>query len=216
MISTVDCRYPLREEIANVVTHSIGMLLSIAGLCLMVVYAAMQREAPHVVGASIFGGAMVVLYGASTLYHTFQNPAAKRIFRILDHACIYLLIAGTYTPFTLIVMPVGWGWSLFGVVWGLALAGIVFKIFCIGRLEVLCVGVYIGMGWIGIVAVKPLLEALSWGGVAWLTAGGLMYTLGVIFYAWNRLPYNHAIWHLFVMAGTFCHFVTVYWYVLPA
>lgn len=205
----------VKEEIANAVTHSLGMLLSIAGLCLMVVYAAMHREASHVVSASVFGGAMVVLYGASTLYHSFQHPTLKHILRIVDHACIYLLIAGTYTPFTLVVLPVGWGWSIFGVIWGLALAGILFKVLCIGRLEVLCVAVYIGMGWLGILAIKPLLDALPLAGIAWLTTGGLMYTFGVGFYAWERLPYNHAIWHLFVMAGTFCHFVTVYWFVLP-
>lgn len=216
MSHTVHCRYNFREELANVLTHSLGMLLSIAALCLMVVYAAMYREASHVVGASIFGSAMVVLYGASTLYHTFQHPLAKRIFRILDHASIYLLIAGTYTPFTLVVLPVAWGWSIFGVIWGLALAGVLFKIFCIGRLEILCVVVYIGMGWLGIIALKPLLAALPLAGIFWLTAGGISYTFGVIFYAWHRLPYNHAVWHLFVMAGTFCHFVTVYWFVLPA
>ena len=211
MAAEVNARYTLREELANVLTHSLGMLLSIAGLCLMVVYAAMYRDATHVVGASVFGGTMVVLYGASTLYHTFQ----QRIFRILDHVSIYLLIAGTYTPFTLVVLPVGWGWSIFGVIWGLALAGIIFKILCIERLEVLCVAVYLGMGWLGIIALKPMLEALPLAGLLWLAAGGLMYTFGVIFYSWHRLPYNHAIWHLFVMAGTFCHFVTVYWFVLP-
>ncbi len=212
MSQTVECRYSYREEVANVATHSVGVLLSIAALSLMVVYAAAHRETPHIVGASVFGGAMVALYGASTLYHTFQ----QRIFRILDHVSIYLLIAGTYTPFTLVVLPGGWGWSIFGVIWGLALAGIVFKVLCIEKLEVLCVAVYLGMGWLGIIAIKPMLEALPGTGLLWLAAGGLSYTFGVIFYAWNRLPYNHAIWHLFVMAGTACHFVTVYWYVLPS
>jgi hemolysin III len=207
--------YTFREEVANALTHSVGAVLSVAALCVMVVYAVTHRDAPHVVGASVFGGTMVLLYGASTLYHSFQHPTAKQIFRILDHSCIYLLIAGTYTPFTLLVMPVAWGWSLFGVVWGLAVAGIIFKIFCIERLELLCVGVYLGMGWLGIIAAKPLLEVLPLAGILWTAGGGLMYTFGVIFYAWERLPFNHAVWHLFVMAGTFCHFVAIYWYVLP-
>lgn len=205
----------LKEEIANSITHGIGAVLSIAGLSVLVVLASLHGDAWRVVSFSVFGATLVLLYLASTFYHSFQNPRVKRLFRILDHSAIYLLIAGSYTPFTLVSMRGPWGWSLFGVIWGLALLGIVFKAFFVERFAVLSTIIYIGMGWVMVIAVKPAILAISFYGIIWLLAGGLFYTLGVIFFAWGKLPFNHAIWHLFVLGGSTCHFIAVLYYVLP-
>lgn len=207
--------YSKGEEIANSITHGLGVLLSIAGLIVLIVYAAIDGTAVHVVSASIFGATLILLYTASTLYHSFQSPRVKRVMRILDHSGIYLLIAGTYTPFTLISLNGAWGWSLFGVVWGLALAGVIFKIFFTGRFNAVSTVIYLGMGWIAVVAIKPMLELIPAGGLWWLLAGGLAYSFGVIFYAWKKLPYAHAVWHLFVLGGSICHFFAVLLYVIP-
>lgn len=208
-------RYSPRDEVANTATHGLGMALSIAGLCVMVVYASLQGGAYRIVGASIFGASMVALYLSSTLYHVSRRPRLKQVFRVLDHSAIYLLIAGSYTPFTLISLRGGWGWSLFGVIWGLAVCGVFLKIFFVGRFQALSVAVYLAMGWLAIIAFKPVLAALPTVGFLWLAAGGIMYTVGVVFYAWRQMPYHHAVWHLFVLAGTACHFVSVFFYVLP-
>jgi hemolysin III len=209
--------YTLGEEIAHSVTHGIGVLLSIAGLAVLVAFAALRGDAWHIVGCSIFGATLVLAYTASTVYHaipgTFQR--AKKVLRVLDHAAIYLLIAGTYTPFTLVNLRGPWGWTLFGVVWGMAVAGIVFKATLIGRLRVLSVAFYVVMGWLVLIAARPLGRAVGLGGLVLLIAGGVVYTLGVAFYAWKRLPYHHAIWHGFVLAGSTLHFFAVLFYVVP-
>jgi hemolysin III len=203
------------EEIANAVTHGIGALLSVAGLAVMVSYATTLGDAYRIVGAAVFGITMVLLYLASTIYHSVHGAQIKPLLRKIDHASIYLLIAGTYTPFTLVSLPGAWGWSLFGIVWGLAVFGVAFKLLFIHKFEFASVLVYLLMGWLGAVAVKPIIANLSTDGLVWVAAGGLFYTGGVLFYMWRRLPYHHAIWHCFVMGGTFCHFFAVHMYVLP-
>lgn len=199
----------LGEEIANSITHGVGAALSVAGLVVMVVVAALRGTSSHVVACAVYGASLVLLYLCSTLYHALTNGRAKRLFRILDHSSIYVLIAGTYTPFTLVTLRGAWGWALFGVVWTLAVMGIVFKCFFTGRLHILSTAVYILMGWIAVVATRPLLQTLPWQGFLWLLAGGLFYTAGVAFFAWRR-KYSHTIWHLFVLAGSVCHFFAVY------
>jgi len=204
------------EELANTLTHGLGVGLSIAGLVMLVVRAALHGTAWEVVSFSIFGSTLILLYLASTLYHGFRSPRIKSIFRILDHSAIYLLIAGTYTPFLLVTLRGPWGWSLFGTIWGLALAGIAFKVTFGPRYELLSTVFYLLMGWVVLIALKPLIAALSVGGMVWLAAGGLAYSLGVIFYAWEKLPFNHAIWHGFVLAGSVFHFLAVYLHLTPA
>lgn len=204
-----------REEPVNAVTHGIGAVLSVVGLVVLVVFAALEGGAGRVIGASLFGASMVLLYTASTCYHASRCPRMKRRLRRLDHAAIYVLIAGTYTPFTLVNLRGGWGWTLFGIVWGCAAVGIVVKIFYTGRFDVISTLAYVAMGWLVLIAVKPTIAAIDAMGLAWLAAGGLAYTGGVLFYALNRIPYNHAIWHLFVLAGSVCHFYAVLQYVKP-
>lgn len=200
----------LREEIANSLTHGLGIALAVVGLVLIVIFVAGSHDVWRIVSCSIYGVTLVMLYSASTLYHSFRNPRVKRWFRILDHACIYLLIAGTYTPFTLVTLRGPWGWSLFGVVWGLALCGLVFKLLFIDRFPIVSVTVYLLMGWMAVVAIKPMVDRLPATGLLWLVAGGLLYTIGVIFYAnGNRIRYGHAIWHVFVLGGSICHYIAV-------
>lgn len=201
------------EEIANSATHGVGAALSVAGLVVLVVIAALRGTALQVLACAVYGATLVLLYLSSTLYHALTNGRAKRVFRILDHASIYLLIAGTYTPFTLVALRGAWGWSLFGVVWALAVAGVVLKCFFTGRFHALSTTVYVLMGWLAVVAIRPLLGAIPWSGFLWLLAGGLLYTLGVVFFA-SRRRYAHAVWHLFVLAGSACHFLAVYRYIL--
>lgn len=208
-------RYTQREEYANIATHGIGALLSIVALVVMVVYATRYGNPYHIVSVSIFGATLILLYLMSTLYHTFRDPKIKHVFRVFDHSCIYLLIAGSYTPFTLVTLRGGWGWTLFGLTWGLALCGVVFKIFFTKRFNLLSTLMYIALGWTAIIAIKPVIENVPVWGITWLVSGGLLYTFGTIFYLWRRIPYHHAIWHLFVMAGSFCHFLAVFYYVLP-
>ncbi len=203
------------EEVANALTHGAGFGLSIAALTVMVVESSLHGDATRIVSVSIFGASMVLMYLFSTLYHAFQRPSVKRLFRVFDHLCIYLLIAGTYTPFTLVGIQGGWGWSLFGVIWGLALAGVIFKIFFIGKLRVLSVIAYVAMGWLCIIAMPRIIDVLSSPALFWVVAGGVLYTLGIFFYAWQKLPYHHAIWHLFVLAGTTCHFLSIHFYIVP-
>jgi len=209
--------YTVGEEIAHAVTHGIGVLLSIAGLAVLVAFASLKGGPWHVVSCAIFGATLVLTYTASTVYHAVPatHERTKRILRILDHSAIYLLIAGTYTPFTLVSLRGAWGWSLFGVVWGLAVLGIVLKATLMGRLRVLSVVFYVAMGWIVVIAARPLLTSLEPGGVALLALGGLTYTVGVAFYAWRRLPYGHAVWHGFVLGGSTLHFFAVLFYVVP-
>lgn len=201
-----------REELANTLTHGLGVILSIAGLVILVVYASIEGGPSRIVASALFGASMVLLYTISTCYHACRCPKRKRLLRRLDHAAIYVLIAGSYTPFTLLNLRGGWGWSLFGVVWGIAVVGIAFKAFFTGRFEMVSTAAYIAMGWLVLIAAKPVFSSIEPGGLAWLTAGGLAYTGGVAFYALNRMPYNHAVWHLFVLAGSVCHFFAVLHY----
>lgn len=207
-------RLPFEERV-NAATHAIGALLSLVALGLLLLQAQSLGGVGRVVSVGVFGLSMVLLYSASTWYHSVLDPRWKRWLRVFDHACIYLLIAGTYTPFTLIGLRGSWGWTLFGIVWGLALAGVVLKVFFVGRWPWLSTAVYLAMGWLAVIATGPVVAALPPGGLLWLIAGGLAYTSGVLFYVWKSLPYHHAIWHCFVLAGTACHFVAVYVYVLP-
>jgi hemolysin III len=198
----------LGEEIANSISHGVGFLAAVALLPVLVI-SALSDGATAVVGAAIFGATMAVLYLTSTLYHAMAPSRAKRVFQVLDHAAIYLLIAGTYTPFTLGVLRGPWGWTLFGVIWGLAAIGIFLKSIRGIRYPRLSTAVYIAMGWLVIVAVKPLWSSVPGWGLFWLFAGGVAYTAGVAFYAANRMRYAHFAWHLFVLTGTGCHFVAV-------
>ena len=203
--------YTVGEEIAHALTHGLGVVLAIAGLTVMVARATLYGNAWHIVGAAIFGATLVLMYTASTLYHSIPAehlPNTKRILRIVDHSSIYLLIAGSYTPFTLVTLNGPWGWSLFGTVWGLALVGVVFKIFATGRFEKLSLAIYLGMGWMAVVAIKPFLAVVPLDTLLWLGAGGAAYTLGTIFYMSKR-DHAHAIWHGFVLMGSACHFVAV-------
>jgi hemolysin III len=210
--------YTAGEEIAHALTHGLGIVLAIAGLTVMVARATLYGDAWHIVGAAIFGTTLVLMYTASTLYHSIpaeQLPNTKRVLRIIDHSSIYLLIAGTYTPFTLVTLNGPWGWSLFGIVWGLALVGVVFKLFATGRFERLSLAIYLGMGWCVIIAIKPLVRELPTGGLVLLIAGGLAYTGGVAFYALDSRRYFHAIWHAFVLAGSVLQYFAVLLYVIP-
>jgi hemolysin III len=204
------------EELANSITGGLGWLLSVGGLVVLVVFASLYSSAWEVVACSVFGTTLILAYGATTLYHAFPWPKVKRIFRIFDHCSIFLLIAGTYTPFVLGPLRGGWGWSLFGIVWGLAVMGIVFKSVFGARFELLSTLVYVGMGWVGIFAIRPIMELVPGAGQLFLLLGGLAYTGGVGFYATDhKLLFGHAIWHLFVLTGSALHFFAVlFWIVL--
>ncbi len=208
--------YTVGEELAHGLSHGLGAVLAIAGLCVMVTRSALYGGTRDIVASSIFGSALILMYAASTLFHSLPMPRTKHVFRVIDHCLIYVLIAGTYTPFTLIALHDSpYGWPLFGFTWGLAAVGIGFKIFTTGRFEYLSLAVYLLMGWCGVVAAKPLIHIIDNDGLWLLLAGGLAYSLGTIFYAWERLRYHHAIWHGFVLAGSLSHFFCVLYYVLP-
>jgi hemolysin III len=207
--------YTPREELANSLTHALGALLSVAGLAVLVTLAAWHGGAWHLTSVAIFGVSLVALYTASTLYHALRPAALKQRLRKFDHAAIFLLIAGSYTPFLLVTLRGPWGWSLFGVVWGLAIVGMVLKFWYAGRFRLFSTLLYLGLGWLVLIAFKPLLAALPPAGLKWLLAGGACYSLGTVFYLWKRLPYHHAIWHLFVLAGSVCHWIAVCGYVVP-
>jgi hemolysin III len=208
-------RYSSGEEIANSIIHGLGIVLAISGLGVLTAFASLRGNAWHIVSCSIFGATLIILYTTSTLYHAIPNHRAKAVLRVLDHSAIFLLIAGTYTPFSLVSLRGPWGWSLFGVIWGLAIVGIIFKVTMLRRWTAISVALYLVMGWVAIVAAQPMLEAVAPGGLALLLAGGLSYTAGVVFYAWKRLPYHHAVWHAFVLAGSICHFFAVLLFVVP-
>jgi len=207
--------YGFGEEVANSITHGIGILLAIVGLIVMIHFAALYGDSWHLVSCSIFGATLIFAYTTSTLYHSIPIPGPKRILRMLDHAAIFLLIAGTYTPFTLISLRGPWGWSLFGTIWGLAICGVICKVFMPEKLSKVSTLLYIAMGWVVVVAAQPLLTSVASEGLLLLLAGGLAYTGGVVFYAWERMPYNHMVWHLFVMAGSTLHFFAILFYVIP-
>jgi len=215
MVDTQESPYRFIEELFNSITHGAGVVLSIAALVLLIVFSSIYGSTGHIVSCTIFGITLILLYTASTLYHGIQKPQVKRVFKIFDHSCIYLLIAGTYTPFLLVTLRGVLGWTMFGVIWFLAVSGVVLKVFFVDRFQIISTVAYVLMGWIIVFAIKPLADSLAAGGMVWLIAGGLAYTLGVVFYAWKRLPFNHAIWHLFVLAGSLCHFLAVIFYVIP-
>lgn len=202
-------RQQVREEIANAATHGIGVLLSIGGGATLITLLAIHAGVREVAGAAVFAATLVLLYTASTLYHAIPHATAKRRLKVFDHCAIFLLIAGTYTPFTVAALKGGLGWSLFGAIWGLALVGMIFKLFFTGRLRVLSTATYVFMGWLAIFAVVPISRELEPAALQWLIAGGVAYTAGTLFYHNRRLRYSHAVWHLFVLAGSTCHFAAV-------
>jgi len=208
-------RLSLGEEIANAVTHGVGLVASILAIPILLGAAAAGGETGLFVATAIFAATLVLLYATSTLYHALPPSRAKRICRVLDHSAIYLLIAGTYTPFAVGILRGGWGWGLLGVIWVLAVLGILFKAFGGLRFPRLSTFLYLGMGWLAVLVLRPLAAALPWTGLAWIVGGGLLYTAGVLFYVWERPRYSHMVWHLFVLGGSVCHFVAVLWYALP-
>ena len=199
----------MRDEIASALTHGLGAVLALAGGAVLITLAAVHGDGWQLGASIVFGVTLLLLYTASTLYHAIQHPVAKGRLKVFDHCAIYLLIAGTYTPFTLIGLRGPWGWGLFTAIWTLAIAGVIFKLFYTGRFKVLSTAIYIAMGWLVIVAVKPLLNAVDPVTLGWMLAGGLFYTLGTFFYHRESIRYSHAIWHLFVLGGSVCHFVAV-------
>jgi len=207
--------YSIKEEIANSITHGVGLILAIAGLGVLIAFASRLGNAWHVVSCTIFATTLILQYTFSTLYHSIQLPRAKSVMRVLDHSAIFLLIAGTYTPFMLVNLRGAWGWTLLTVIWSLALLGVLFQVSLLRSWQGLSLGLYIGMGWVVVVAIKPMLDAVAPGGLILLLLGGLAYTSGVVFYLWKSLSYHHAIWHGFVLAGSILHFFAVLFYVIP-
>jgi hemolysin III len=207
--------YAFGDELASCVIHGIGILLSIAGLAILVAFASLYGDTRAVVACAVYGTTLILCYTASTLYHSIPGALAKRVLRTFDHIAIFLLIAGTYTPFTLIALPGAWGWSLFCIIWALAIMGSALELGLLKKYRKLAVLMYVGMGWVGLVAFKPLSQHLQTGGTVLLIAGGLAYTLGVPFYLWRKLPYHHSVWHFFVLAGSVLHYLAVLLYVIP-
>jgi hemolysin III len=207
--------YSVREEIAHSAIHGLGVALSVAGLIALVLTARRTGDGWDIAASAVYGFTLILLYLTSTLYHGVPHPGAKRILRVLDHSAIYLLIAGTYTPLTLVSLRGPWGWTLFGLVWGLAILGITLKVAAMGRFRALSIVLYLCMGWLVVIALGPLTAAVAHGGLVLLVLGGLAYTSGVLFYLWRRLPYHHAVWHAFVLAGSVLHFFAILFYVVP-
>ena len=200
------------EEVANAVSHGIGFLAAVVAVPILIWAVVQRSDVAGLVGVCVFGAATLLLYLTSTLYHALPHSRAKRVLRLLDHMAIFLMIAGSYTPFTLGVLRGGWGWALFGTIWSLALAGIILKLLFGARYPIVSNAVYLGMGWLVVVAIKPLWSVLPGWGFFWLAAGGIAYTVGVFFYARDQVPFGHFVWHLFVLAGSACHFVAIYLY----
>ena len=205
---------PIEEKI-NINSHAIGFILSIVALVLLVAHASMHGDVWHIVSFSIFGTSLILLYAASTFYHSAKKPELRKRLKIIDHASIYVLVAGTYTPFTLVTLKGKIGWLIFGISWGLALTGIILKLFFTGKYNLISTSMYVFMGWVIVFAIKPLINNLPPEGFLWLLAGGISYTLGAILYSIKKIKFNHAIFHMFVLTGSFCHFISVYFYVLP-
>ncbi|MBB3225967.1 hemolysin III [Luteibacter sp. Sphag1AF] len=212
---TAQPRYPIAEEVASSVIHGIGLVASIAGLAVLVAFSAMYGNARTVVASSVFGTTLILLYTASTLYHSIPGDMAKRVLRTLDHIAIFLLIAGTYTPFTLLALPGAWGWGLFTTIWSIAIVGSALELGMLKRYRKAAVFLYVAMGWVAVVAIQPLRTHVETGGLVLLFAGGLAYTAGVPFYMARKLPYHHAIWHFFVLVGSVLHYLAILLYVLP-
>jgi len=205
-LSMVECSH---DELANACTHAIGVALALAGLAVLVTLAILHGSARQIVSYSIYGASLVLLYAVSTAYHGVRAPRAKRVLRTLDHSAIYLLIAGTYTPFALISLRGAWGWSLLGIIWGLAATGVIFKIFFTGRFPITSTVLYLAMGWLALIAVRQLFAHVPVPGLVLLFSGGVCYTLGILFFALDHKRFHHAIWHVFVLAGSVCHFFAV-------
>jgi hemolysin III len=208
--------YSPLEEKTNIISHAIGLVLSIIALVFMLVRAYLYGNAWHVVSVSIFGASLILLYAASTFYHSAKDPKIRSRLRVFDHATIYVLIAGTYSPFTLVTLHGPVGWTIFGVSWAMAVSGVILKLFYTGRYNVLSTLMYVFMGWIIMFAIKPLVNSLPSEGLYWLIAGGVAYTTGAILYSIKQIKFNHAIFHIFVLLGSFCHVMAVYFYVLPS
>jgi hemolysin III len=205
----------IREEIASAITHGLGAAAALAAGAVLITLAAIYGDGWQLASAIVFGITLLLLYTASTLYHAIQHPVSKGRLKVFDHCAIYLLIAGTYTPFTLIGLRGPWGWGLFAAIWTLALFGVVFKLFYTGRFKKLSTAIYIAMGWLVLVAIKPMWQSFDAWTLGWLFAGGISYTLGTYFYHRESIPYSHAIWHMFVIGGSVCHFVSVSTLILP-
>ncbi|MCH7972274.1 MAG: hemolysin III family protein [Bacteroidetes bacterium] len=208
--------YPPREEKINIISHAMGFILSIVALVLLVRHANLHGNIWHIVSFSIFGISLIILYGASTSYHSAKKSGLRTRLRIFDHASIYILIAGTYTPFTLVTLNGTIGWVIFGISWGMALTGIILKLFFTGKYKLISTLMYILMGAIIVFAIKPLTNNLPFEGLLWLFAGGISYIIGAILYSIKKIKFNHAIFHMFVLIGSFCHFISVFIYVLPS
>lgn len=205
--------YSPTEERLNIWSHGLGFVASVLALILLVLRANGLGTPMHLISFVVFGISLCVLYAASTLYHSAQEPKRRFRLKVFDHAAIYVLIAGTYTPFTLITLKGSLGWTIFAIVWGCAFVGIVLKLFFTGRFNLISTIMYVLMGWIIVFAIKPLIAVFPHEGLLWMLAGGLSYTIGAILYSIERIPFNHAIFHFFVLGGSFCHFLAVYWYV---
>ncbi|WP_372794697.1 hemolysin III family protein [Pontiella sp.] len=201
--------YSAGEELANAITHGIGFFIGIAVLVLLVVFSSLRKGPWEIVSCAIYGTTFMLLFLSSTLYHSARRPGVRRVLKIIDHSAIYLLIAGTYTPFTLAPLRGALGWSIFGAIWGAAIIGIVLKAFFTGRFKALSLASYLFMGWFCVIAVKPLHDKLTTTGFVMLITGGLCYSLGAVFYGWKSLRWSHAVWHLFVLAGSLCHFFSI-------
>jgi hemolysin III len=210
----VDSKYTLTEEVFHGISHGIGAALAIAGFVVLVVLAAKGSDALRIVSFSIYGGSLILLYLASTLYHSFQDENLKRFFHYFDHLSIFLLIAGTYTPVALIGLRGAWGWTLFGLIWSFAVCGIIYELLFLGRYKWITVTIYLGMGWLAIVAIKPMLMIVPHGLLWWILAGGLCYTVGVLFYVRKKMQYHHVLWHIFVLFGSTCHFLGFLFYLV--
>lgn len=205
--------YPRNEERWNIITHGLGFLLSIAGFVLLLTTSNHLDNGVHYMSYFFYGISLMILFGASTLYHSMKTEKLRHIFNVVDHSAIFLLIAGSYTPFALISLE-GWlGWTIFGIVWGLALLGVLFKLFFIGKYKKLSMALYISMGWLVLFIIGPLIAKLAVPGLIYLILGGVLYSIGALFFTLNKIKFNHAIFHVFVLGGSFCHFVSIYWFV---
>jgi hemolysin III len=210
----MEARHRLGDILANAITHGVGAALALAGAAYLIAVS-IRGSVRTVVGCAVFAATLVLVYVCSTLYHSLVRTRARHVFQVLDHSAIYLLIAGTYTPFTLIALRGAVGWTLFGVVWSLAVVGIVFKSLAVNRFAVLSAAVYLVQGWLAVLVAQPLVEAIGWHGTLWLLAGGLAYTLGIVFFALDRIHYFHAAWHVFVLVGSVAHYCAILFHVVP-
>ena len=214
-IEEIEYYSPIEEKI-NIISHTTGFILSIVAFVPLVMHASLHGNVWQIVNFSIFGASLIILYGASTLYHSAKNPLLRNKLNIIDHASIYVLIAGTYTPFTLVTLKGTIGWVIFGISWGLALTGIILKLFFTGKYDLISTIMYVFMGWVIVFAIKPLIHHLPFEGLLWLFAGGISYTIGAILYSIKKIKFNHAVFHILVLIGSFSHFVSVFFYVLPS